>query len=118
MRRSIGPLGWTAEEHQEYARTGKWPERDAEAPDSPPGLTLTSIPQAPEPAGMSESKPEPEPVSAGELLVFLMLPKRQKPGPKRLWKDVRLLLECQQKTGEEKEADRLFLKDIKPRLSA
>jgi hypothetical protein len=44
MKKPVGPLGWTAEEHREYARTKKLPEREVEAPDSPPGLTLTSLP--------------------------------------------------------------------------
>jgi hypothetical protein len=46
MKKPVGPLGWTAEERQEYARTGKWPMRDpldrttrsVEAPEWRPGL--------------------------------------------------------------------------------
>ena len=39
--RPVGPLGWTAEEHQKYKRTKKWPTRQVEAPEGPPGLSLT-----------------------------------------------------------------------------
>jgi hypothetical protein len=42
--RPVGPLAWTAEEHQKYKRTTKWPGRTVEVPDGPPGLTLTSLP--------------------------------------------------------------------------
>jgi hypothetical protein len=40
----VGPLSWTAEERKEYARTKKWPARDAQASDRPAGLSLTSLP--------------------------------------------------------------------------
>jgi hypothetical protein len=44
MKKPFGPLGWTAEERQEYERTGRRPERTVEAPDGPPGITLTTLP--------------------------------------------------------------------------
>jgi hypothetical protein len=41
MKKPVGPLGWTADERKEYARTRKWPTRQVEAPEGPPGLSLT-----------------------------------------------------------------------------
>ena len=44
MKKPIGPLGMTAEEVAAFRRTKKWPPRQVEAPERPPGLTLTSLP--------------------------------------------------------------------------
>lgn len=35
MKLPVGPLGWTPEEHAEFARTGKLPERAVEATSDP-----------------------------------------------------------------------------------
>jgi hypothetical protein len=43
-KRTVGRLGWTAEELQKYKRTKKWPARAVEVPGGPPGLTLNSLP--------------------------------------------------------------------------
>lgn len=43
-RRGVGALGMTAEELAELRRTKKWPTRQVEAAETPPGLTLTSLP--------------------------------------------------------------------------
>ena len=44
MKKPVGPIGWTAKERDDCTRTKKWPPREVEAPDSPPGLTLASLP--------------------------------------------------------------------------
>ena len=44
MKKPVGVLGWTPEEHEEHARTKKGPTRQVEAPEAPPGLSLTSLP--------------------------------------------------------------------------
>jgi hypothetical protein len=36
----VGVLGWTAEEHEEHARTEQWPERAVEVGDQNPGFSL------------------------------------------------------------------------------
>jgi hypothetical protein len=48
----VGILGWTDEERAEHGRTGKWPERKVEVPDSPPGLSLGgfNVPDQPPPS--------------------------------------------------------------------
>ena len=44
MKKRIGLLGMTEEERAELDRTKKWPTRQVEVPDGPPGFTLTSLP--------------------------------------------------------------------------
>lgn len=46
MRRPVSPLGWTPEEHAEYSRTGKSPQRTVEVPN-PPGPPEPSPPVPP-----------------------------------------------------------------------
>jgi hypothetical protein len=41
MKKPVGPLGMTDEERAEFRRTKKWPTRQVEAPEGPPGLSLT-----------------------------------------------------------------------------
>jgi hypothetical protein len=41
MKKPVGPLGMTDEERAELRRTKKWPTRQVEAPEGPPGLSLT-----------------------------------------------------------------------------
>ena len=44
MKKPVGVLGWTPEEHERYARTKEWPARGVDTPDSALALTLTSLP--------------------------------------------------------------------------
>ena len=79
MKKPVGVLGWTAEERAEYARTGRWPERTVEAPDKPPGLSLSSIPDL-----SVQSPAEPFEGTLSEALLILAAdalkrPKRGRP---------------------------------------
>ena len=44
MKKPVGVLGMTEEERAELDRTKKWPTRQVEVPDGPPGFSLTSLP--------------------------------------------------------------------------
>jgi hypothetical protein len=78
-KRPIGVLGWNAKERAEHARTGQWPERTIEAPNKPPGLSISSIPDL-----CDHSPTEPFEGTLFDALVILSAatPKRPKPGPK------------------------------------
>ena len=41
MKKPVGPLGMTDEERADLRRTKKWPTHQVEAPEGPPGLSLT-----------------------------------------------------------------------------
>ena len=57
--RPVGVLGMTDGERAELKRTKKWPTRQVEAPEGPPGLSLTSLPSREYLRGFSDALPRP-----------------------------------------------------------
>lgn len=99
IKRPVGVLGWTPEEHEEHARTKKWPTRQVDAPEGQPGLSLTSLPSREYIRGVLAALPQP----------------RQR-GPKsKLMEHVRATRKCLKETGNregdrEEEARGLYIK--------
>ena len=97
MKKPVGVLGWTTEEHERYARTRQWPVRGVETPNGPPGLSLTSLPSEEYLRGYLDALKQQQPRDAG----------RKSDLEKHIW----LALECLKETdNREEEARDLYVK--------
>jgi hypothetical protein len=101
MKKPVGPLGWTADERQEYARTTKWPTRQVEAPEGPPGLSLTGRRS---PDAETDAAAPPSREALWHLVVWSQ---RSQPGAKgKIAGDIALVRNLLKETGDNVEQAR------------
>jgi hypothetical protein len=101
MKKPVGPLGWTADERKEYARTRKWSTRQVEAPEGPPGLSLSGRRS---PDAENEAAAPPSREALWDLVVWSQ---RSQPGAKgKIAEDIALVRKLLKETGDNVEQAR------------
>ena len=94
MKKPVGPLGMTDEERAELKRTKKWPTRQVEAPEGPPGLSLTGLRSAD-----AETDAEDPPLREA-LWRLVVWSQRSRPGAKgKIAEDISLVRKLLNETG-------------------
>ena len=101
MKKPVGALGMTDEERAKLSRTKKWPTRQVEAPEGPPGLSLTGRRS---PDAETDAAAPPSMEALWHLLVWSQ---RSRPGAKgKIAEDIALVRKLLKETGDNVEQAR------------